>query len=91
MHKNTKLTPVLRKQIFKLWETGEYSHRALGKLYHVDKRVIGRIIERGKNGDFSIHSSVNVRFKEKSSVQAVAKKDTKEKKPRRALTRKGRH
>ena len=62
MHKNTKITPVMRKEIFKQWQTGSYSHRKLASLYHVDKRVIGRIIQRGKLGDFSVHTSVNHRY-----------------------------
>lgn len=62
MHKNTKLTPVVRKEIFMRWEKGDISQRALAVEYHVDKRVIGRIVERGRTGDFSVHTSVNIRF-----------------------------
>lgn len=62
MHKNTKLTPVLRKEIFMLWKEHQYSLRTLGAMYHVDKRVIGRIVERGKTGDFSVHDSTNRRY-----------------------------
>ena len=36
--------------------------RGLAREYHVDKRVIQRVIARGKNGDFSVHSSANHRF-----------------------------
>lgn len=62
MHKNTKLTPVVRKEIFMRWKKGGVSQRTLAQEYHVDKRVIGRIVERGRTGDFSVHTSVNIRF-----------------------------
>ena len=78
MHKNTKLTPVIRKEVYKKWRTGEYSLRQLGLAYHVDKKVISRIIERGKKGDFSVHSSINKRFQKKTT----SKKPTKPKKKR---------
>lgn len=66
MHKNTKLTPILRKEIYEKWVRGKgtYSLRMLAAEYHVDKRVIGRIIERGRGGDFSVHNSVNRRYQD---------------------------
>jgi hypothetical protein len=65
MHKNTKLTSVLRKEIYRKWVRGKgaYSLRVLAAEYHVDKRVISRIIERGRRGDFAVHDSTNHRFK----------------------------
>lgn len=63
MHKNTKLTPVIRKEVYKKWRTDKYSLRQLGLAYHVDKKVISRIIERGKKGDFSVHDSTNKRYR----------------------------
>ncbi len=65
MHKNTKLTPVLRREVFKRYRSGKYSLRDLGVEYHVDKKVIARIVARGEMGDFSVHSSVNHRFVKK--------------------------
>ncbi|MEX0931293.1 MAG: hypothetical protein WDZ88_00925 [Candidatus Paceibacterota bacterium] len=62
MHKLTKLTPVMRKEVFEDYQSGEYSLRSLGDKYHVDKKVVARIIERGEKGDFSVHKSVNHRF-----------------------------
>lgn len=38
------------------------SHRWLADEYHVDKRVIGRIIVRGRYRDFSVHDSTNHRY-----------------------------
>jgi hypothetical protein len=72
MHKNTKLTPVLRREIYAKWVRGreDVSLRILAAEYHVDKRVIGRIIERGSRGDFDVHDSSNLRYQK----SAVAKK-----------------
>jgi len=65
MHKSTKITPVLRKEIFSRWKSAGVSQRQLAKEYHVDKRVVGRIVERGKIGDFDVHTSVNIRYLKK--------------------------
>jgi hypothetical protein len=62
MHANTKLTPVIRKEVFRLWNEKQHSLRTIAAMYHVDKRVISRIIERGKVGDFSVHTSLNYRY-----------------------------
>lgn len=72
MHKNTKLTPVLRREIYEKWVRGKgsVSVRGLAVEYHVDKRVIGRIIERGRGGDFSVHKSTNARYR-KSTVKGT--------------------
>lgn len=69
MHQNTKLTPVFRKEIYEKWckGKGEFSLRVLAAEYHVDKRVIARVIERGSRGDFSVHNSTNIRYR-KSTV-----------------------
>lgn len=73
MHQNTKLTPVLRKQLYEKWVRGKgtVSMRGLAAEYHVDKRIVSRVIERGRRGDFSVHNSVNVRYRKST----VAKKD----------------
>ncbi|MFM2374073.1 MAG: hypothetical protein RLZZ234_68 [Candidatus Parcubacteria bacterium] len=65
MHTNTKLTPILRKEIYQKWVRGKgtLSLRGLAVEYHVDKRVISRIIERGRGGDFSVHNSTNARYR----------------------------
>ena len=62
MHIGTKLTPLLRKEIYKRWKKETISQRSLASEYHVDKKVIGRIIERGKKGDFSVHNSTNKKY-----------------------------
>lgn len=70
MHRNTKLTPILRKEIFRKWTRakGALSLRGLAVEYHVDKRVISRILERGRRGDFSVHDSTNERYRKSNGV-----------------------
>lgn len=63
MHKNTKLTPTLRREIYQIWENRKYSFRDLAKNYHVDKNIISKVIVRGKLGDFSVHDSTNHRYR----------------------------
>ena len=62
MHIGTKLTPLLRKEIYKRWKKENISQRSLVSEYHVDKRIIGRIIERGKQGEFSVHNRTNKKY-----------------------------
>lgn len=62
MHANTKIPPRLRKEIYCKWQKGVYSLRSLAAEYHVDKRVIQRIAERGERGDFSVHSTMNKKY-----------------------------
>lgn len=63
MHKYTKLTPTLRREVYAKWCSGRYSFRRLGQQYHVDKNVIATAIRRGRLGDFSIHDSTNHRYR----------------------------
>ena len=63
MHKNTKLTPTLRREVYNLWVKGIYSFRQLSGQYHVDKNIISKVVLRGKLGDFSVHDSTNRRYR----------------------------
>jgi transposase InsO family protein len=63
MHKNTKLTPSLRRDIYEKWSRGSNSLRHLAEQYHVDKNIIKTVILRGKIGDFTVHDSVNHRYR----------------------------
>lgn len=62
MHKNTKLPPVMRREVYTEWLGGR-TQRSLADEYHVDKKVIGKIIIRGRLGDFSVHDSTNERYR----------------------------
>ena len=63
MHKSTKVPPALRREVYRQWCTGSWSQRKLADEYHVDKKIIRRIIVRGRLGDFSVHDSTNVRYR----------------------------
>ncbi|OGH70640.1 MAG: hypothetical protein A3C90_01810 [Candidatus Magasanikbacteria bacterium RIFCSPHIGHO2_02_FULL_51_14] len=63
MHKHTRLTPPLRKEVYRKWCQGGWSYRSLGKAYHVDKNVVAVVVERGRLNDFSVHDSTNSRFR----------------------------
>lgn len=63
MHKNTKLPERMRREVYEKWTGGSWSQRRLADEYHVDKRVIGRIIVRGRRGDFKVHDSTNHRYR----------------------------
>ena len=91
MHKSTKITPVIRKEVFIRWKTEKISQRQLAKEYHVDKRIIGRIIERGKKGDFDVHQSINKRFlkKTRSTTKTLKKKLPPQSSIKRSTAKKG--
>lgn len=62
MHKHTKLPSRMRREVYECWIGGQ-SQRSLADEYHVDKRIIGRIVVRGRFGDFSVHDSTNTRYR----------------------------
>jgi transposase InsO family protein len=53
----------MRKEVYEKWCRGTWSQRRLADEYHVDKKIIGRIIVRGRLGDFSVHDSTNERYR----------------------------
>ena len=62
MHKNTKITPVCRKEIYELWRQG-WKITILAREFRVTRPIIYKILKRAVWGDFSVHRSVNERFK----------------------------
>ena len=62
MHKHTKLPSALRQEVYDRWIGGQ-SQRSLADEYHVNKRIIGRIVVRGRLDDFSVHDSTNMRYR----------------------------
>jgi len=52
----------MRREVYKHWTEGK-SQRFLASEYHVDKRIIGRIVVRGRLKDFSVHDSTNKRYR----------------------------
>lgn len=62
MHKHTKLPEALRREVYRHWVEGK-SQRSLADEYHVDKRIIGRIVVRARLQDFTVHDSTNKRYR----------------------------
>ena len=52
----------MRREVYALWVGGK-SQRSLADEYHVDKKIISRIVVRGRLGDFSVHDSTNERYR----------------------------
>lgn len=65
MHKNCKLTPVNRKELYSLWLKGEKVSQ-LSKLFRITRPVIYKVLSRARIRDFSIHKSINYRFRQLS-------------------------
>lgn len=63
IHKKTRLTPFQREQVFKGYHDDSQRIVDLAQEYHVSRPTIYKIIHRGKHKDFSIHKSVNKRFR----------------------------
>ena len=62
MHKNTKLTPLVRKEIFSLWRSGK-TVTWLAEEFRVTRKIIYRIVNRARKNDFSVHKSMNKRYR----------------------------
>jgi transposase InsO family protein len=63
IHKNTRLTPIQRKQL-----RNEYYQKSLRicdlcKQYQISRPTVYKILERSRNNDYSIHNSTNKRFR----------------------------
>ena len=63
IHKNTRLTPIQRKEVYKDYYSHHIRKCDLTKKYRVSRPTIDKILYRGKNKDFSIHTSTNKRFR----------------------------
>jgi transposase InsO family protein len=67
MHKHTKVPPTLREEVYHRWIGGQ-SQRSLANEYHVNKKIIHRIIVRGRLNDFSVHDILPDKSQESSTV-----------------------
>jgi len=52
----------MRVEVYGRWKGGK-SQRFLADEYHVDKKIISRIVVRGRMNDFSVHDSTNERYR----------------------------
>jgi transposase InsO family protein len=62
IHKNTKLTPKQRKKLCDDYHKRNIKKSDLSKKYLVSRPIVDKVIERGKNKDYTIHKSINKRF-----------------------------
>lgn len=62
MHKHTKVTPVSRREIYSLWQNGR-SITSLAAEFRTSRPTIYKILERARSNDFSVHKSINYRFR----------------------------
>ena len=62
IHKNTKLTPRQRKRLCDDYYKRNKRKSDLAKKYLVSRPVVDKVIERGKNNDYTIHKSINKKF-----------------------------
>ena len=63
IHKWTKLTPVLRREIADKYFRQSIRISLLAKEYRVSRNTIYNVIRRAKLKDFSIHKSINKRYR----------------------------
>jgi len=63
IHKNTRLTPLQREEIFAKHHRDHIKVSQLADEYHVSRPTIYKILSRGRKRDFSVHRSVNARFR----------------------------
>jgi len=63
IHKNTRLTPFQRKAICKSYHEDKKKVSELADEYHVSRPTIYKILRNGRHKDFTIHKSINQRFR----------------------------
>lgn len=63
IHKRARLTPVQRQEIFNKYYSRNIRICDPGKQYSVSRPTIYRVLERGRDKDFSVNLSVNKRFR----------------------------
>jgi len=63
IHKRTRLTPQQREKIYSSYYKDKKRICDLAREFHVTRPTIYKILERGRNRDFSIHKSTNKRFR----------------------------
>jgi len=78
IHKNTKLTPIKRKEVYEDYHTNNLRKCELIKKYDVSRPTIDKVLYRGRNNDFTVHDSSNARFRcIKYGFKRLAKIETK--------------
>ena len=63
IHKRTRLTPIQRKELYDDYHTNNLRVCDLIRKYRVSAPTIYKILHRGRQRDFSVHRSINARFR----------------------------
>jgi len=63
IHKNTRLTPIQRRAIYRSYHEDKKKVSDLAEEYHVSRPTIYKILRHGRHKDFTIHKSINKRFR----------------------------
>jgi transposase InsO family protein len=63
IHKRTRLTPIQRQELYDDYHTNHLRVCDLVRKYRVSAPTAYKILRRGRQRDFSIHKSVNARFR----------------------------
>lgn len=63
IHKRARLTPIQRQEIFEKYYQGNIRICDLCRQYSISRPTIYKILERGRQKDFSLHQSTNKRFR----------------------------
>ena len=62
IHKRTRLTPLDREEIWRLYGTREWSIVVLSQRFRVSRLTIYKVIDRARKREFSPRKSTNKRF-----------------------------
>lgn len=63
IHKNTKLTPAQRQEIYRAYYQESQRVSDLARDYRVSRPTIYQTLQRGRKQDFSVHDSTNKRYR----------------------------
>jgi len=69
MHKNTKLLPYQRREVYRRWRDGDRRWRDgdrvtdLARYYRVSRKTLYEVFKKAKLGIFTNYSSKNLRYR----------------------------
>lgn len=63
IHKRTRLTPIQRRELYDDYHIKHLRIRDLILKYRVSAPTVYKILKRGRQRDFSVHNSINARFR----------------------------
>jgi len=88
MHKNVRLTPHARQEVWRLWQTGVWKKSKLAEHFRVSRPTIDKVLSRARKQEFSPRNSSNHRFKNiKFGIKRLAKVEATLERKRKAEAR----